>query len=446
MLGGELGLEPGPRLRDLQAAILVHDPALELPTRPMAIPGRVPRAPTATVGRQAELADVVALVRDDRRRARRDARGPGRRRQDTGGHRGRWLLRSEFADGAWFVSLAELGSSASVAATIARTMEIELLSGEGPEEALARRLHTRRLLLVLDNFEHVLAAAPVIADLVESAEGVTVLVTSRESLRLRAERVLPVEPLPPAHAVTLFGASARAAGHLLTEGDARPAEVICARLDGLPLAIELAAGWTGTLAPSELLKRLDQALPLLVGGARDQPERQQTLRSTIEWSHRLLDAMEQRAFARFAVFPAGASRRGGRERDRRDAGCVERARGKAAAQAKRRAARDAWRPCASSRSSNSTVRRTAELTRERMARWMLSFAQRATPRLKRDRAAPVAPGHRVLELPNRSAAPTWALHVGSRRSSRAAARRRAWGLTPARPAAGLRVAGHRVGA
>ena len=309
VLGGELGLEPGPRLRDLQAAILVHDPALELPTRPMAIPGRVPRAPTATVGRQAELADVVALVRDDDGARVVTLVGPG--------GVGKTRVAIEAVGSCAWSSPTARGSSRSPSWAAPRPSPPRSRgrwrSSSCPEKGPRRRWPAGFIRGGCCCARQLRARTGGRAGHRRPRRERRGCDSPRHQSRVAslARRARPaVEPLPPAHAVTLFGASARAAGHLLTEGDARPAEVICARLDGLPLAIELAAGWTGTLAPSELLKRLDQALPLLVGGARDQPERQQTLRSTIEWSHRLLDAMGQRAFARFAVFPqARRSRR-----------------------------------------------------------------------------------------------------------------------------------------
>ena len=159
-------------------------------------------------------------------------------------------------------------------------------------------LGSRRVLLVLDNLEHLRGVESVVAELLVGE--VVVVATSRAPLHLSAERELPVEPLPDEAAVELFVSRAAAAGREV-EADATVAEV-CRRLDNLPLALELAAARAKLLSPAALLERLDAALPLLSGGARDLPERQRTLRATIEWSHDLLDHDAQVAFRRLSVF------------------------------------------------------------------------------------------------------------------------------------------------
>ena len=161
-------------------------------------------------------------------------------------------------------------------------------------------LRDRELVLLLDNFEHLLSAAPTIADLMAGAAGLRVLVTSRAPLRVTGEVEYLLEPLEPTDAVALFVERARAVGRA-TEPSAA-VEAICARLDGLPLAIELAAARARLLAPEALLGRLERALPLLTDGSRDAPERQRTLRATIEWSYKLLDDESRRLLARLAVF------------------------------------------------------------------------------------------------------------------------------------------------
>jgi predicted ATPase len=165
-------------------------------------------------------------------------------------------------------------------------------------------LRTREALLVLDNFEHVRAAAPVLVELMSHAPRLTLLVTSRVVLHVSGEHVYPVEPLAEDAASELFVMRAREAdAHLeLGEADAEAIRGICRRLDGLPLAIELAAGRTRTLTPAELLSGLEQRLPLLTGGPRDLPARQRTLRATLEWSFGLLDELEQLDLARLSVF------------------------------------------------------------------------------------------------------------------------------------------------
>ena len=198
-----------------------------------------------------------------------------------------------------------------------------VLSGESPVQAIERFLAAKHLLLVVDNFEHVLAAAPVLGGLLEVCPALTVLATSREPLALHAEERYPVSPLalpelgtlddPQAlarvDAVALFCERARAHDPDFDLADADPAVVaeICRRLDGLPLAIELAAARCGVLSAGEIAERLEAALGALGAGPRDAPARQQTLRATIDWSHNLLGDAEKECFARFAVFAGGAT-------------------------------------------------------------------------------------------------------------------------------------------
>ena len=168
-------------------------------------------------------------------------------------------------------------------------------------------LANRELLVLLDNAEHLPAAFPVFAGLLAEAPRVSLLVTSRVVLHLSGEHVYPVEPLPADAARALFHERARSvAPHLrLSEEDERAIAAICARLDGLPLAIELAAGRVRSLTPAELLERLEPRMPLLAGGPHDLPARQRTLRATLEWSYELLEASERRDLERAAVFAGG---------------------------------------------------------------------------------------------------------------------------------------------
>jgi predicted ATPase/class 3 adenylate cyclase len=195
-------------------------------------------------------------------------------------------------DGVFWVPLADLADPALVLPTIAQTL--------GARIELIEFLRGKELVLLLDNFEHLLPAAPVVAELLATAKGLRILVTSRAALHLSGEQEYPLEPLPTDDAVTLFLERARGAGRTLARD--QTAETICRRLDCLPLAIELAAARTRLLAPVTLLERLDHSLALLTGGARDAPERQRTLRATIEWSHALLDEEGSELFARLAVF------------------------------------------------------------------------------------------------------------------------------------------------
>ncbi|HEV2126375.1 MAG TPA: tetratricopeptide repeat protein, partial [Chloroflexota bacterium] len=221
-----------------------------------------------------------------------------------------------------FVPLASVQDPAHVASTLARVLDVEDSGAQPTVEALQHFLRNRQVLLVLDNFEHVAAAAPVVADLLRSCPCLQVLVTSRESLRLSGEHEFPVLPLqlPDAMApdpatigrvesVALFVQRSRAVNpnFILTKENARDVAEICVRLEGLPLSIELAAARSKVLPPKTLLARLSSRLAFLTGGARDLPDRQRTLRNTLDWSYALLDPNEQVLFARLAVFVGGAS-------------------------------------------------------------------------------------------------------------------------------------------
>jgi predicted ATPase len=210
----------------------------------------------------------------------------------------------EYADGVWFVGPAALTDVDLVEAAIARTFGLREGGGRTYRELVGDYLRSRRLLLVLDNLEQLLPeVAGVIADLTAEFAGVAVLATSREPLHIGAEHEYTVPPLASDESVLLF---AERAG-LELNGDRPAVEAICARLDGLPLAIELAAARVNVLPPAKLLERLELRLPLLTTGARDAPERQRTLRATIAWSHDLLDDREQQLFARLAVFAGGCT-------------------------------------------------------------------------------------------------------------------------------------------
>jgi predicted ATPase/DNA-binding SARP family transcriptional activator len=232
-------------------------------------------------------------------------------------------VKADFADGAYFVSLAALRRSEDVPAAVVRTLAIHVLSGEPDDQAAERFLAAKRLLLVLDNFEHVLAAAPFVGRLLSACPALSVLVTSREPLSLHAEERYPVSPLAlPARAaradadalagvdaVALFCARARTRdpGFELDDANAAAVAEICRRVDGLPLAIELAAARCGLLSPDEIAQRLHDALGALGSGTRDAPARQQTLRATIDWSYELLSDAEKQCAVRFAVFAGGAT-------------------------------------------------------------------------------------------------------------------------------------------
>ena len=230
-------------------------------------------------------------------------------------------LADQFPDGVWFVSLAALHDHAQVASTIALALDLGDYGGRPVEQTLIAYLRERELLLVIDNFEHVVAAAPQLSGLLTECLKLTVLITSRTPLYLHAERPYPVPPLAlpdlvdlPAidvleqiDAIRLFVERARifTSGFDLTTDNAVTVAAICSRLGGLPLAIELAVARLNVLSLAELLRRLDRQLGLLTGGARDQPERLQTMRATIAWSYDLLDKRERRLFRQLSVFAGG---------------------------------------------------------------------------------------------------------------------------------------------
>jgi predicted ATPase len=216
-------------------------------------------------------------------------------------------LVDEYPDGVWFVGLAALADPTLVVTTIAQALGVRG-SGEAPEEALlAEHLRRRRALLVLDNLEHLLPdAAPVVAELASAAADVDFITSSREPLRLSGEHEYPVPPLTLDEAIALFVDRVRAFRPGFAIHGSRPAvEEICARLDHLPLAIELAAARVRVLTPEKLVERLGQRLPLLTGGTRDAPARQRTLQAAIAWSYDLLAPDEQRLFAWSGVFAGG---------------------------------------------------------------------------------------------------------------------------------------------
>jgi predicted ATPase/class 3 adenylate cyclase len=249
----------------------------------------LPVAASPLLGREREIAELVEML-ENRRLV--TITGPG----GTGKTRLALQIAAEFvgavSDGVFWVALGPLTDPALVPTEIAQAI--------GAPDDLGGFLRGRELVLLLDNFEHLLDAAPAVADLLATAAGLRVLATSRAPLRISGEVVYPLDPLNTTDAVALFVERARAVGRDL-EPDAT-VEAVCTRLDSLPLAIELAAARVRLLAPGALLARLERALPLLTDGSRDAPERQRTLRATIEWSYDLLDDETRRLLARLAVF------------------------------------------------------------------------------------------------------------------------------------------------
>jgi predicted ATPase len=248
---------------------------------------KLPIASTPLVGRRRELAELRSILADGRLVTVTGAGGSGKTRLAL---QVAAELAEEVRDGVIFVPLAPVQEAALVRPTIVQAAEVRELD----------ELADKDVLVVLDNFEHLLAATGVVSTLLAEAPNVRLLVTSRVRLRVSGEREYALDPLGPEEAVEFFLDRARAAGRDLRVDSSVAA--ICARLDGLPLALELAASRVKVLDPSLLLERLGHRLPMLTGGLRDAPKRQQTLRATIEWSYGLLEAQLQQAFRRLSVF------------------------------------------------------------------------------------------------------------------------------------------------
>jgi predicted ATPase len=292
MVGRDLGEH---RLKDLSVPQRLHQLGEgDFPPLKTLHQTNLPTQPTPLVGRAAELAEAAALLRSHRLLT---LVGPG------GTGKTRLALQvaadstDDFEGGVWWVSLAAISHPEHVEPAIAQAV--------GAEDGLAEQMRSRPLLLLLDNFEHLLGAAPLVAELLREALLLKVLATSRTPLRVAGEQEYPVPPLSDRDAVTLFAERARLVDPAFAP-DEHVAE-ICGRLDRLPLALELAAARVKVLPPAKLVERLERALPLLTAGARDAPERQRTLRATIDWSYELLNEDERHLFARLAVFAGSFS-------------------------------------------------------------------------------------------------------------------------------------------
>jgi predicted ATPase/class 3 adenylate cyclase len=284
-------------------------------------PNNLPVQPNPLLGREQEVAAARALLRQGVRLL--TLTGSGGTGKTRLGLQIVADLVDEFYDGVFFVPLAPIADPQLVASGIAQVLGV----GETPEqtlsEGLKEYLRDRRLLLLLDNFEQLLPAAPLVAALLGAAPGLTVLVTSRAVLHVRGEQEFPVPPLAVPdcqHLLPLSDVRQNAAVELfvqravavkpdfaVTHENAAAVVAICQQLDGLPLAIELAAGRTKLFSPPALLARLGNRLKVLTGGPRDLPERQQTLRSAIDWSYDLLDDREQQLFRQLSVFAGGCT-------------------------------------------------------------------------------------------------------------------------------------------
>ena len=232
-------------------------------------------------------------------------------------------MRDEYENGVFFVPLASLQEPALIPSTIAQLLGVQENPDRLPIEQLIAYLRSRQLLLLLDNFEHLVDAAPLVNELLRGAPSVKILVTSREALSIYGEHLYPVRPLPlpdlherltldqldsfAATALFRQRAQASAPDLMLAESDAPIVAAICASLDGLPLAIELAAARASQYGLSEIVTQLSCRLEFLTSGARDLPARQRTLRAALDWSYDLLTPDEQPLFARLAVFVGGWS-------------------------------------------------------------------------------------------------------------------------------------------
>ncbi len=323
LLADELGLDPSQQLRDLEVAILRQDPEPDRASPVAGTPG--PRPPPAgnlrleltdLVGRVGDAAVALAALDDARVVTLTGVGGVGKTRLAL---RVAADAQPRYRDGAWLCELVNVGDATAVPDVVATTLGVQQRQGLTITDRLIEYLRPRRLLLLLDNCEHVLDAAAALADaLVRGCPGLTVLATSREPLGTDGERMLPVQPLPvpPASisgdvpsvatvaSVALFcrrAASASPAFALTGDNVAAVAE-ICRRLDGLPLALELAATRVPSFSPQEIADRLERRLQFLRSGRRIREERHRTLASVVDWSYRLLTPLEQAVFERCSVF------------------------------------------------------------------------------------------------------------------------------------------------
>jgi predicted ATPase/DNA-binding SARP family transcriptional activator len=313
-----LGIDPGPELQAIEVRILQQDPTLAAPALDAAAPPtNIPLPSTPLIGRQTELADLWALIHGSTRLI--TLTGPGGTGKTRLALELARTLEGEDPAGSWFVDLSSSTEVWQAIASIQGALGVADAAGDDPLEALREFLRPRRLLLVLDNLEQILEIATPIATLLGAAPGLRLVATSRAPLRIGGEREYPLAPLAsgiagqaidldaPPDAVALFVARARVGvpGFGLTRASADTVAELCRRLDGLPLAIELAASRVRLLSPTAILERLAAGLDILHAERRDLSPRQRTLEATIDWSYRLLDHSAQRAFRRCATFAGG---------------------------------------------------------------------------------------------------------------------------------------------
>lgn len=287
------------RLRDLGTSERIHQLGeTAFPPLRTAYQSNLPSPATPLVGREREVSQVIDLLSGEGVRMV-TLTGPGGTGKTRLALAAVASVTDEFPDGVWWVPLAALHDPELVLEAASRTL--------GTTGNLVTRIGDKRLLLLFDNFEHVVDAAPDVAALLADCPRLYVVTTSRAALRVAAEHEYEVPPLASREAVDLFVARAAAIRPDLAKALETESAVIdlCRRLDDLPLAIELAAARVRVMSVTEILARLDHSLSLLAGGPRDQPERQRTLRATIEWSYDLLAAAEQDLFVRMAIFSGG---------------------------------------------------------------------------------------------------------------------------------------------
>lgn len=316
-LSERLGIEPSPEFRALERAVLTQDPNLLGPMPSDAVVVGLPISPTAMIGREEQLSNLEDLLikPETRLLTLTGAGGIGKTRLAVELAR---RAAGRFADGVYFTDLSLLDSAALVLPAIARTLGVHE-AGELPlADRVKNAVRGRTMLLVLDNFEHVLEARSDLSLLLGAGAELSVLVTSRSRLRLYGEHVRSVPPLPlPPHgeaisaadlatydAIALFVARSRTtnATFMLTDENAPAIAELCLRLEGIPLALELVAARSDAFSPNVRLQRVNEPLDLGTRGPVDVPERQQTLRGALDWSYDLLSQLEQELFARLAVF------------------------------------------------------------------------------------------------------------------------------------------------
>jgi predicted ATPase len=284
------------RFKDLAAAERVYQLGEgEFPALDSLYRTNLPIPATPFLGRERELSEVVDLLTREEVRLL-TLTGPGGTGKTRLALQAAAEVSGRYPDGVWWVPLAALHEPALVVEQAAQVL--------GAKQELSRHLDDKHLLLLFDNFEQVVQAGPNVAELVAACPNLDVLVTSREALHVTGEQEHPVPPLVEQEAVELFYLRARAA---IPDFSANGAVTkICRRLDNLPLAIELAAARVIALSPKQILERLEKRLPLLTRGPHNVPQRQRTLRATIDWSYELLSPEEQRLFRRLAVFTGGS--------------------------------------------------------------------------------------------------------------------------------------------